>query len=41
MMMLYGTVGTRDVTLANDDDANVNMDFGDITLAHDDDTKCL
>ena len=32
-------MGTRDVTLAYDDDAKGNMDFKDVILAYDDEAK--
>ena len=36
---LHDSMGTRDVTLAYDDDAKGNMDSKDVTLAYDDDAK--
>ena len=39
MMMSEGTMGTRDVTSAYDDDTKGTMDTRDVTSAYDDDVK--
>ena len=39
MMTPKGNIGSKDVTLAYDDDANGTIDSKDVTLAYDDDAK--
>ena len=39
MMTPKGTIGSKDVTLAYDDDTKGKIGFKDVTLAYDDDAK--